>query len=216
VAELTPWRIRGTYLESCNCDAICPCRRIDGIFGGRSTHGICLGALSWQIEDGEAGKVDLDGTRVVIASRYSDDEEGSPWTFVLYLDDRADDDQRAALEAIFTGSVNGTQIEHFPWARKASHLVAARPRRIEIDHTPGRGWFSAGGEVTVRISRPYEGSETVTCVIPGHEQTGREMIAEELRVDAEAPLDFEFRGVCGYEGVFDYGGGDAAACIGAP
>ena len=43
------WRIRGTYFESCNCDAICPCRRIDGVAGGRSTHGVCMGVLSWLI-----------------------------------------------------------------------------------------------------------------------------------------------------------------------
>ena len=24
------WQLRGTYFESCNCDAICPCGRIDG------------------------------------------------------------------------------------------------------------------------------------------------------------------------------------------
>ena len=32
------WQISGTYLEACNCDAICPCRRIDGRQGGRSTY----------------------------------------------------------------------------------------------------------------------------------------------------------------------------------
>jgi hypothetical protein len=207
VAELTPWRIRGTYLESCNCDAICPCRRIDGAYGGRSTHGICLGALSWQIEEGRAGTTELDGLRVVLATRYSDDEEGSPWTFVVYVDDRADDEQRRALEAIFTGRVEGSQIEHFPWAWKASNLVRVQPSRIEIDHTRGRGWFRAGGEVTVRVAHPYARGATVTCVIPGHEQTGREVIAEELRVADESPLDFEFHGVCGYESVFDYQGG---------
>jgi hypothetical protein len=47
-----PWRISGTYLEACNCEAICPCRRIGGRQGGRSTTGICLGSLSWQIEEG--------------------------------------------------------------------------------------------------------------------------------------------------------------------
>ena len=40
------WRIRGSYFESCNCDAICPCRSIDGVRGGRSTHGVCMGLLS--------------------------------------------------------------------------------------------------------------------------------------------------------------------------
>src|SRR5690349_6261267 len=47
------WHIRGTYFESCNCDAICPCRRIDGQAGGRSTYGVCMGVLSWLIEDGD-------------------------------------------------------------------------------------------------------------------------------------------------------------------
>src|SRR3954468_24718517 len=98
--EQQPWAIAGTYLEACNCDAICPCRRIGGRQGGRSTHGVCLGALSWKIEEGRADAVVLDGLHVVIASRYADDEPGSPWTYVLYLDGRADGEQREALEEI--------------------------------------------------------------------------------------------------------------------
>ncbi len=76
-----------------------------------------------------------------------------------------------------------------------------RPAAIEIDHRPGRGWFRAGDEVTLRISGPYEGPETVTCVIPGHKREGR----EELKVGA-SPLEFEFRGNCAYESTFDYAG----------
>jgi len=199
------WRVAGSYLESCNCEAICPCRRIDGVMGGRSTYGECLGALSWQIEEGSADAVDLAGLGVVLATRYSDDEEGSPWSFVLYLDERADDPQREALEAIFTGRSRGTQLEHFPWAWKASHLLAVRPARIEIDHTPGRGWFRAGGFVEVRVSGPVASGETVTCVIPGHERTGREVVAESLRV-GDPELEFAFRGNCGYESDFEYQG----------
>jgi hypothetical protein len=47
-----PWQISGKYLEACNCEAICPCRTIDGTRDGRSTYGICTGALSWGIERG--------------------------------------------------------------------------------------------------------------------------------------------------------------------
>jgi hypothetical protein len=74
------WRIRGSYFESCNCDAICPCRKINGVPGGRSTHGECMGVLSWVIEEGAADDVDLSGLPVAMAVRYSDDEPGSPWT----------------------------------------------------------------------------------------------------------------------------------------
>src|SRR4029453_6547338 len=110
------WHVAGTYLESCNCEAICPCRRIDGVTGGRSTYGICEGALSWQIVEGSAGDLDLSGLAVVLASRYSDDEEGSPWSYYLYLDERGSAGQREALEEIWTGGAVGDQLEHFPWA----------------------------------------------------------------------------------------------------
>ena len=198
------WRVSGTYLESCNCDAICPCRRIDGKLGGRSTHGICLGALSWQIVDGHADGADLSGLAVALASRYSDDEEGSPWSWILYLDERGTPQQHTALEEIWTGRVAGEQLEHFPWAWKPSHLLGVKPAQIEVDHTPRRGWFRVKDAVSVRISGPYPGDETVTCVIPGHERSGEEVIADELRVDDEA-LSFEYSGVCGYSADFDYG-----------
>ena len=54
VGSYLPWRISGTYLEACNCEAICPCRTIGGRRGGRSTYGVCMGALSWAIERGRA------------------------------------------------------------------------------------------------------------------------------------------------------------------
>src|SRR2546426_10310757 len=129
------WRIRGTYFEACNCEAICPCRRIDGAPGGRSTHGVCMGVLSWLIDEGAAGDVDLSGLPVAIASCYSDDEQGSPWTWMLYLDARASDEQRSALEDIYTGRLGGEALEHFPWAWKESKLVAVRGADIEGDHT---------------------------------------------------------------------------------
>ncbi len=172
--------------------------------GGRSTFGVCLGALSWSIREGRLDGADLSGLRVVMAISYSDDEPGSPWTYVLYVDERGDEAQRAALEEIFTGRLGGGYVEHFPWAYKPSALLIARPARIELDHTPGRGWFRADEAVELRIARPYDGPETVTCVIPGHEQEGRELVAERLRVDAEA-LAFDFRGRCAHETVFDYG-----------
>lgn len=198
------WRVAGTYLESCNCEAICPCRKINGVPGGRSTHGICEGALSWQIVSGEADEADLSGLAVVLTARYSDDEEGSPWTWILYVDERATEEQQRALEEIWTGRADGGQVEHFPWAWKASNLVAVKPARIEIDHTPRRGWFRVKDAVSVRISGPYEGPETVTCVIPGHHQPGEEVIVEELNVD-DGPLRFEFADNCGYAAEFDYG-----------
>ena len=82
-------------------------------------------------------------------------------------------------------------------------LLGVRAVSIEIDHTPGRGWFRAGDQVTVRIREPAADQEPTTCIIPGHHQPGRELYAEELRVDA-APLEFELTDSCAYEAGFAY------------
>ena len=42
-------------------------------------------------------------------------------------------------------------------------------------------------------------------MIPGHERTGREIVAESLDVHDDK-LEFSFRGSCGYEADFDYSG----------
>jgi hypothetical protein len=201
--EAMSWRIRGTYFESCNCEAICPCRRIDGVPGGRSTHGVCVGVLSWLIEEGAADGTDLSGVPVALACRYSDDEPGSPWTWILYLDARASSEQRGALEGIFSGRFGGDAERHFPWAWKPSELVAVRPVEIEVDHTRHRQWLRIRDRV--RIRDRYAGGETVTCVIPGHERAGDELVADDLVIE-DGPLAFNYRGVCGYGSTFDYAG----------
>ncbi len=205
MAVATTWHIQGSYFESCNCDPICPCRRIDGTAGGRSTHGICAGVLSWVIEDGEAAAIDLSGLSVALAIRYDDDEPGSPWTWMLYLDERASVAQDEALEAIFAGSLGGDALTHFPWAWKESNPLGVRRVAIEVDHTRQREWLRIRNHVTVRIRDRYPGEAAVTCVIPGHDRDGEELVADELRVD-EGALAFDFNGTCGYAASFAYSG----------
>jgi hypothetical protein len=201
------WAIAGTYLEACNCEVICPCRRVGGRAGGRSTYGTCQGALSWAVLDGRAGDVDLSGLGAVLALSYEDDEPGSPWTYFLYVDERGSERQREALALILTGELGGSAVRHFPWAWKESNLLGWRAAPIEIDHTPRRGWFRAGEQVTLRVGDPVADQEPVTCVIPGHDRSGVELHAELLRVD-EGPLAFEVTGRCAYQSTFSYSSAD--------
>jgi hypothetical protein len=202
-----PWQISGSYLEACNCEAICPCRRIGGRPGGRSTYGECLGALSWIARAGHAGDTDLAGMKTVLVSRYHDDEPGSPWTYVLFVDAAGDPRQRQAMADIFTGRLGGTPRKQFPWVFKPANLVRVEALELEIDHTPGRGWFKAGGKVEVRAREPVTEPETVTCVIPGHGRAGRELFSDAIDVNA-GPLRFSARGRCAYEATFHYSSDD--------
>ena len=76
---------------------------------------------------------------------------------------------------------------------------------IDVDHTRRRQRLRVRDHISVRIRDRYDGDETVTCVIPGHERTGEELVADQLVVD-DAPLAFSYRGVCGYGSTFDYAG----------
>jgi hypothetical protein len=200
---VTGFDLTGTTLEACNCDPICPCRRIDGVPGGRSTHGECTGILTWRIDRGSIGEADVSGLAVVMAIWYSDDEPGSPWRWALYLDERADEPTQGALADVWRGTLGGTPSVQFPWARKPSTLLGVEPARIELDHTPGRGRLRLGRKLTLTVEAPYATSSTVTCLIPGHDRAGREVVASTLEAD-DGHFRFWFRGTCGYESTFHY------------
>jgi hypothetical protein len=197
--ELTQWQIEGDYLESCNCEAVCPCRMQGGVPGGRSTYGECFGLLSWHIERGLADSVGLSGLNVALACRYHDDEPGSPWSIVLYVDEDGSEEQRAVLETIFLGNAGGDRILRLPWVRKPRLLLDVRPSRIAIDRTSVR----VAERATIRVTRRVEEQNDVRCLIPGFEETGEEFYADELAVH-DAPFDYELTGNCAYRTVFHY------------
>jgi Protein of unknown function (DUF1326) len=192
--ELPAYHVRGAYFESCNCEAICPCRMIGGVRGGRSTYGICYGVLSWLIEEGTVGDVDVGGLAAVLVCRYDDDEPGSPWTIVLHVDRNGSDAQRAALETLFLDG-----LQQLPWIRKARNLIGVRASEIEIDGARIR----VGSTISVQATRPVETDLPVACGIPGYERTGRELYADEFAVDDD-PFAMELSGNCAYESDFDY------------
>ena len=119
------------------------------------------------------------------------------------MDERGDERQRAAIEAILTGAWGGTALVQFPWAFKPSRQLAVRPVPIEVEHHARRRWYRAGTYVDVRVGEPVADQETVTCVISGHHRSGAEYQGELLRV-ADGPLAFELSGRCAYQSTFDY------------
>lgn len=186
--------IRGSYFESCNCEPICPCRKVGNVLGGRSTYGECYGVLSWAIENGNVDGIDVGGLNVVLVSRYHDDEPGSPWSVILHVDEDADRKQRAALKWLFLDGLH-----QLPWIRKARHLIGVRTSAIEIDGTSVR----VGTSIAARASRRFETDLPVACGIPGYDREGYEMVADELRVEDD-PFAWELQGNCAYASDFDY------------
>jgi Protein of unknown function (DUF1326) len=189
------FHLAGTYLEACNCDAICPCRTVDGMSGGRSTHGECFGVLSWRIEEGEVDGVDLSGSGALMTYSYEDDVPGSPWTLVLQVDGPDE------LGELLLGRLGGEHVRTLPWVRKPVAAAQVRKARIEF----GEGEARVGDAIVLRATRPFETDSAVSCIVPGHDRPGTELINEEVVVH-DPPFDFELRGTCAFRRDFDYSG----------
>jgi len=197
------YSVGGSYFESCNCDPICPCRMVDGVKGGRSTYGICFGALAWLVEDGHVEDVYVSGLAVALVVRYDDDEPGSPWTIVLHVDAAGNDRQRAMLADVFLGRLGGPRVGVLPWVRKARQLVEVRTDAIELE-PDGDGYIlRVGDAVRARAVRPAPSDSVVRCGIPGYEEPGRELVADELAVHDD-PFGWDVTENCAFASRFSY------------
>jgi hypothetical protein len=191
-SPLTDWRIRGSYFEGCNCNAICPCRSVGGRPGGSSSFGECFGALSWHVHDGHADGVELSNLRAVMSIRYLDRVQPStPWEVVLYVDDNGDDRQRAAVADILLGRAGGSVARQYGPAIGEVHVV--RRARIALEHTAARKRIDVVGYLTVEAEGDASDPGDVQCGIPGFDHPGTELHGDVLR-SIDPALRWEVRG----------------------
>jgi hypothetical protein len=195
---MSDWRIAGSYYESCNCQAVCPCRRLNGRPGGRSTYGICMGLLSWHIGAGDFEGVELSGRKVAMAVTYDNDEPGSPWTVVLYVDEDTSPAAENALQAIFSGRAGG----NIRFTAEIGETIAVRKAVIKLDHRKGQESIAIHGFASAEVERLAEVEGTVTCGIPGHDHLGVESISRSKVADDQ--LSWSYEGRCGFATDFEY------------
>ncbi len=189
---VTEWRVRGSYFEGCNCDAICPCRAVRGVPGGLSTDGVCYGSLSWRIDEGHAGATDLAHLLVVLSFRYRDDVQPSTqWEVVAYIDDRADDAQHRALADIFLGRAGGTVASQY--GALIGEVHAIRRARITLEHVAPQRRIHVAGYLTVESEGEASEPGEVQCGIPGMDHPGTELFGDTL-VSTDEVFRWELRG----------------------
>ena len=101
----TGWQISGEYMESCNCDYLCPCIYTNP--QAEVTHDHCTAALIFRIDRGRHGATSLDGLCFALIIRSGKVMADGNWVFAGVVDERADTAQRAALSAIAAGDAGG-------------------------------------------------------------------------------------------------------------
>ena len=99
------WKMSGQYYETCSCDFICPC--LPGRMAVRPTKGTCTFAMAFQIERGNYGALSLDGLGFVVLGRTPEAMDKGNWTVGIVADERANAEQRDAIQAIASGAAGG-------------------------------------------------------------------------------------------------------------
>ena len=103
------WSITGEYFENCNCAVACPCIfSPNAPFSSTPTEGACEVTFAFHVERGSFGDVPLDGLNLVMTARTPGPMIEGNWQVALYIDERANEGQSQALQAIFSGAAGGT------------------------------------------------------------------------------------------------------------
>lgn len=115
------WRLRGEYFENCNCEVLCPCL-LPGIQQD-PTEGHCDMAFAFHIEEGDFGGVDVNGLNFVVAMFVPGKMSDPNWTMALYVDERANPEQRTSLDRILSGEIGGPMER---WMAQTSNYLGVK------------------------------------------------------------------------------------------
>jgi hypothetical protein len=103
MADVPRWHAKGDWFDVCRCNIPCPCE-----FAQAPTFDECDGILAWHIREGAYGAVELDDFSVVALGYF----KGNIWAGAkaamgIFVDERANPQQREALQMIFGGQAGG-------------------------------------------------------------------------------------------------------------
>ena len=104
MAGVQAWSIKGQWFDVCRCAIPCPCS-----WAQPPDDEYCEGILVWHVQHGRYGDVTLDGLNVAMLGSFRGNvwEQGRDFQQAIFMDERADDTQRAALQTIFSGQAGG-------------------------------------------------------------------------------------------------------------
>jgi hypothetical protein len=100
------WALRGEYMESCNCDYLCPCIYTNP--QAPATHENCYAVMVFRVDEGHYGETRLGGCKFALVIRSQRVMADGNWVFGVVVDEAADAAQRQALAAIASGEAGGT------------------------------------------------------------------------------------------------------------
>jgi hypothetical protein len=139
MADIPSWQLKGEWFDVCRCAIPCPCT-----FAQAPTFEHCEGTMAYHVRDGRYGDVALDGLNVIILNcGFTGNAWADPNVKVavgMFLDERADEHQREALQMIFSGEAGGWPAQ---FAQLIDDMRGIEIVPIEFDVADDLSWWSA-------------------------------------------------------------------------
>jgi hypothetical protein len=155
------WNYEADLIASCNCDWGCPCN-----FNARPTNGFCTGVYAASINTGICGDVKLEGLRYVWAGKWPGAiHEGGGSTKIL-IDERADKEQKDALDQILRGKLKGSPWEIFAPTIDTWLDTSLVPFEWRFDEA--KSYYKAGTEAQAALEpmrNPVTGAEASAKIV---------------------------------------------------
>jgi hypothetical protein len=165
------WRIAGEEVGSCSCDWACPCQ-----FEGDPTHGHCQVIASLQIEEGHFGDVDVSGVNLGALFAFPGPLYEGNGTHQLFFDEGTSEEQRDALEKLWSGQYGGPFFEIFSTIAPNKLDTVVTSVEIESDREARTGTIRIG-DVANSTIEPIKSPAT----------------GDEHRVRIDLPNGFEYK-----------------------
>ncbi len=153
------WKLEGTYMESCSCDAICPC-----IVLSTPTKGDCSALVAWHIKQGSDDSIDLSGLNVALLLYSSGKMHETPWDVALYIDAKAQEDQKNSLLKIFGGKAGGHPAA---LAEMIGNIIGVADANIEFNKQ-GKNYTVKIADVADVELEPLEGQGGADITVSNH------------------------------------------------
>ncbi|HXH97828.1 MAG TPA: DUF1326 domain-containing protein [Gaiellaceae bacterium] len=98
------WSLKGSYVETCSCDLICPC---NASFDHGATYDFCRVVLAFNIREGEIEGTDIAGCKVAAIADTPKVMTDGNWRIGVFVDDQATEEQADKLVKVFSGQLGG-------------------------------------------------------------------------------------------------------------
>lgn len=151
-----PYTLEGKLVEICNCRVLCPCW-----VGEDPDNATCEGVLGYHFQNGTINGVDVSGLSLIAMLHIPGNILKGNFRAVIYLDDRATDEQADAILSVFSGKEGGPVAD---LAQLIGEVVALERVPIEFNLEGGNGTLRTGQAISAQITA-FQGATGKTTAL---------------------------------------------------